>query len=292
MASLAEFISEYRTIFMLIQTLLIVVLVGSFINYLLRKLKVFLLNHTKKKKQRSNIEIFYRIINYGFIVLLVLIGFFSYFRSWTSLGLTVGLISAAIGWALQKPITGMAAWIMVVIKRPFEIGDRIIIGEVRGDVVNVTLTHLYINEIGGLVDGEETSGRTVMVPNSLLFEKNIINYTSNDDYVLSQVIVQVTYESNLDKAMEIAQIAALKHTQKFVEETGKPPYVRTFFEPSGIDVHVRYFCPARGIQEVASDITQEIFKQVKKAKNVEIAYPHTQLVMPHQSKNSSLFNMK
>ncbi len=112
--------------------------------------------------------------------------------SWTALGLGVGLLSVAIGWALQRPITGMAAWFMIVVKRPFEIGDRVTIGAVKGDVVDITLTHIYINEIGGLVPSEENSGRTIMIPNSVLFEQNIINYTLQNEFVLDQVVTMVT----------------------------------------------------------------------------------------------------
>ncbi|MCK4521832.1 MAG: mechanosensitive ion channel family protein, partial [Nanoarchaeota archaeon] len=196
----------------------------------------------------------------------------------TGLGVTVGLFTAALGWALQKPITGIAGWIMLVVKRPFDIGDRIIIGKVRGDVDDITLTHIYIKEIGGIVSGEENSGRIVMVPNSKLFEQDIINYTLQDEYVLDQVAVTVTYECNLDRAIKIALEAAKKCARDFIKQTGKKPYALTYFEPNGINVRVRYFAPAKHLQEISSAITKEIFDNIRKTKSVEIAYPHTEVV--------------
>jgi small-conductance mechanosensitive channel len=188
------------------------------------------------------------------------------------------LLSAAIGFALQQPITGVAAWIMIVTKRPFDIGDRIIIGDVKGDVVDFNLTHVHVMEIGGLISDEENSGRIIMVPNWMLFEKNIINYTSNNDFVLHSVTVNVTYESNLDRAIEIADFSARKFLAGTISTSPGVPKVRVDFQASGIDVQVKYFSPARQLHEYSSKITKEIFDRVNDADDVEIAYPHTEVV--------------
>jgi len=174
---------------------------------------------------------------------------------------------------------------MVIIKRPFEIGDRIIIGNVRGDVTDISLTHIYIGEIGGIVAGEEKSGRVVMVPNSILFEQNIVNYTySNDEFTLDQVGLTITFESNLDKAMEIVLKAAEKHRKRFKVDKGEP-YVRTFFDPHGMKVWVRYFSPAKRLEELSSEISKEIYENIMRTKNVEIAYPHRDIIIRKKSKS-------
>lgn len=260
----------------ILRTIVMLIILIVIFNILLISIKRKLLKRARTKKQISNIEIFSRIFKYIFLLILIISAIFSYTGSWTGLGLTMGLMSAALGWALQKPITGIAAWIMVVTRRPFEIGDRVIIGSVRGDVTDISLTHIYIQEIGGIVAGEENSGRVIMVPNSILFEQNIINYTSIDEYVLDQVVVSVTYESDLDKAIGIVLESAKKYTKEF--DLKKQPYVRTYFQPSGLGVHVRYFSPAKRLQEISSNITKEIFDRIMKTKGVEIAYPHTEVL--------------
>lgn len=263
----------------LIRTIITLVAVFLLFNLIITILKRKLLKKAKTKKQISNVEIFSNVSKYVLILILALAGIFSYSGSWTGFSLSIGLFSAALGWALQKPITGIAAWIMIITKRPFDIGDRIIVGNVRGDVIDITLTHIYISEIGGLVAGEEISGRTILIPNSILFEQNIINYTSKNEYVLDQVSVTITYESNLDKAIKIILDSANEQTKEFIEKTKKQPYVRTYFEPSGVGVHVRYFAPAKNLQQVSSDITKKIYERIKKEKSVEIAYPHTEVLV-------------
>ena len=262
----------------IIRTIIIVVVTILIFNSILFFIKKRLLKRAKTKKQKSNVEIFHKVLKYLFILIILLFAVFSYAGSWVGFGLSVGLLSAALGWALQKPITGIAGWIMLIIKRPFEIGDRIIIGDVRGDVIDLTLTHIYIAEIGGIVKGEETSGRIIMVPNSLLFEKSIINYTQESEYVLDQVAAPVTFESDLDKVEKIFIESAKKYTRDVIKITKKQPYLRTYFQAHGILVHVRYMSPAKRIQEVSSIITREIHKRMMETKGVELAYQHTEVL--------------
>lgn len=279
MTAVVEYFNEVNFLIPLIRSVVTVVFAIVIFNLILSLIKKGLLKKVRTKKQISNVEIFSRILKYIFFVFVILFAIFSYVGSLTGLGIGIGLFSAALGWALQKPITGIAAWIMVVTRRPFEIGDRIIIGDVRGDVVDISLTHIYLNEIGGTVKGEENSGRVIMVPNSILFEQNITNYTSQNEYILDQVTVTVTYESNLEKAIKIALVAAVKYTKDSMSATNTKPYIRTYFDPSGMNVIVRYYSFAKKIQEVSSDISREIYYQIKKTKSVRIAYPHTEVIL-------------
>lgn len=256
----------------------VVLFILLLINVFFRILRTNLMKKAKTKKQRSNIRIFGQFSRYTLSLLVIILAILTTSGAWSSFGVFLGLLSAAIGFALQQPITGVAAWIMIVTKRPFDIGDRIIIGDVKGDVVDFNLTHVHVMEIGGLISDEENSGRIIMVPNWMLFEKNIINYTSNNDFVLHSVTVNVTYESNLDRAIEIADFSARKFLAGTISTSPGVPKVRVDFQASGIDVQVKYFSPARQLHEYSSKITKEIFDRVNDADDVEIAYPHTEVV--------------
>ncbi len=253
----------------------VVFIIYVFINTALKKI---LLNKFKTKKMKHNIIMFTNLISYLFIFFAILFLVLS-FTGVASIGLTAGLLTAALGWALQRPITGIAAWIMVIITKPFQIGDRIIIGDVRGDVMNMTLTHIYLGEFGGTIGGEETSGRYVIIPNAFLFERNVINYTSQNEYILDEVAFTITYKSHLDLAKSIAKKAAEESTKEFLDNVLKKPFIRTNFQSSGVDIRVRYYTVADKRQEYQSKITEEIFKKVNKNKKVDFAYPHTQVIL-------------
>ena len=285
---LSEFLSVIKNNFSLFSTFVIVFFVIILFNLVIGFIKKYLLKKAKSKKQVSNIKIFTRILNVVFVILVVISAFFSYIGSWTSLGLVAGLFTASLGFALQRPITGIAAWIMIVVKKPFIIGDRIIIGNVKGEVYDITLTHICVDEIGGEIESDQWSGRNVMVPNYLLFENSIINYTLTHDFILGEVVVSVTYESDLDKAIKILEESAVKFVKEFSTAMKREPNVRAKMDTSCMNLKLRFFAPVKIMQEVSSNITKEIFYRIKKEKDVEIAYPHTEIVF----KNKQLFKKR
>ncbi|MBU0635484.1 mechanosensitive ion channel family protein [Candidatus Micrarchaeota archaeon] len=280
-----DFFGGLEGIIPILRTILIVAVVYLVFKLVSKPLERELLRHAKNKKQVTNVELFSQLLNYVLIILLLIFAIFSYVGSWEGLGLGLGLFSAALGFALQKPIAGIVAWLMIITRRPFEIGDRIIIGNVKGDVQDITIMHIYLRELGGLISSESNSGRMVLVPNSVLFEQNVINYTSDDEFVLHEVVTTITYESNLDKALEICLDAAKKFVGEFEKQTKRETHTRTYFQASGINVHVRYFVPTRLVPEISSDITKEIFSRISKIKEVEIAYPHLEVL--HRPKASA-----
>ena len=92
--------------------------------------------------------------------------------------MTVAFLSMVLGWSLQRPVTDIAAWLMVMIKRPFKIGDRIIIRGVRGDVLEISPTHILLGEVGGCFVAAGCSGRWMWV--ALVTAGNAIGSESGD----------------------------------------------------------------------------------------------------------------
>lgn len=272
-------LANIDTIIKIVKPIIVVLIVTVAYFFLMGLAKRKLLNRSKNKKTIHHINVTFNIFNYIFIIVLVLSIIFYTTGNILAFGVTAGLISAALGWALQRPITGMAAWLMVVIKKPFIIGDRVLVNDVKGDVVDITLTHIYLKEIGGTIGSEEPSGRIVLIPNSVLFERNIINYTAQDEFILDDVGILVTYESDLDKAIRICESAAKKVMKGKLDKAPKEPYVRVQFQGSGIDIKTRYYVRTEDRIIIASEITKEINKGFKKERDVNVAYPHTEIVM-------------
>ena len=272
---------QNQDIFKIIFTLGIIIVVYVMVNTII---KATLLKKARTKKMKHNVIVFSSLISYFFIFVSIIFLVVSIAGGFVGLGVTAGLLTAALGWALQRPITGIAGWLMVIVTKPFEIGDRIIIGNVRGDVTNITITHVYLSEFGGTIGGEELSGRKVIIPNSVLFEENIINYTSQNEYILDEVVFTITHDSNIEKAKEIAKKGAKKVTKKFTKYNQKKPFVRCNFQPSGIDIRVRYYTIASVRQETNSKITEEIFKEITKEEIVKLAYQHTEVFLNQRKK--------
>jgi small-conductance mechanosensitive channel len=285
MAKIIGFVKWLDGIFPILKVLIIVGLLIFGFSFVVKKVKQRLLAKTNSKIHRSNIKILARILNVSFVVLVVLFAFLSYLKSWAGIGVFLGLLTAALGFALQKPITGIAAWIMVIFKRPFNVGDRVTIGKVKGDVYDITLSHVYIDEVGGTVESEQHSGRNVMVPNHLLFEETIINHTLLNELVLNEVVFSVTYESNLDKAMNIAHECANKLTEKYASSINKDTKVRISLGDSGVVIRVLFHVPVQQLSKIKSDITKSIYDKIMKDKEVDFAYPHTTFISKDKKTN-------
>ena len=270
---------------------LIAIIIISFIifNIVLKLIKKSLLEKVKTKKQRSNVTVFTDLLKYLFAFFLIIIGISVYSGKLGDLGFVAGLLTVAVGWALQKPISGVVAWLILVTRQPFHIGDRVIISNMKGDVTNITLTHIFLDEVGGTIDGEEGSGRTVMIPTSVIFEQEVINYTQRDDYILDEVVTAITYESDLKKAEEIITDAVdsiMKSIREgFPKRIRKDSYVRLMFQDSGIDVIIRYYTIATRRNEITTSIRREIWNSIRKRPSVEFAYPHTEVLLQEKTTN-------
>jgi len=215
----------------------------------------------------------------GILVVLALSG------SLKVLGLSAAFLGMMLGWSLQAPVTGIAAWLMIILKKPFHVGDRIIIAGIIGDVTDITLTHIVLNQVGGTVGGEEPSGRAVLIPNAILFGQVIMNYTLQEQFMLDEVPVRLTFDSDWELAKGIMLEAATAVTEDIIKETGNDPFIRCEFFEAGVMVRLRYQSIPTRRQEFTSDITERVLAGFKKHyPSVKFCYPHN--VIRYQWENS------
>ncbi|KYK30130.1 hypothetical protein AYK20_09285 [Thermoplasmatales archaeon SG8-52-1] len=282
---LIPILEPYKEIIELIFGVIIIFLVFSII---LRVLKKQLLKKVKRKKQASNVIAFFGLVRFIFFVLIFIIIIIAYYGSWGDVGFIAGLLTIALGMSLQKPISSIFAWLIIITRKPFNIGDRIVISNIKGDVANISLTHIYLDEIGGTIDGEEKSNRSVILPTSIIFEQEVINYNEKDEYILDEVTIAITYESNLEKAEKIMNQAVGKimvpYWETFQKRIPLESHTRLKCKDSGIDVTVRYYTLVSKRNAISTDIIREILNEIGKTKDVDIAYPHTQVLMPENKR--------
>lgn len=229
-----------------------------------------------RAQKAENVEGFLRTWNtvWKFVIGIFLIIALS--GSLKLLGLSAAFLGMMLGWSLQAPVTGLAAWLMIILKRPFRIGDRVIIAGIMGDVSDITLTHVVMNQVGGTIGGEEPSGRAVLIPNAILFNNIIMNYTLQESFMLDEVPVRLTFDSDWELARSIVLAAAAEVTAEIIQQTGQQPFIRCEFFDAGVLVRLRYqSIPARR-QEFSSLITEKITAEFKKHyPAVKFCYPHS-----------------
>src|SRR5699024_7489229 len=137
------------------------------------------------------------------------IGFLVVGRIWfeglQSLATFLGLLSAGLAIALKDPISDLAGWLFILWRKPLEVGDRIQLGDVKGDVIDVRIFKFTVLEIGNWVRGDQSTGRLIHLPNHLIFSDSLANYTSDFDFIWNELKVLLTFESDWEKAKKILQ---------------------------------------------------------------------------------------
>jgi small-conductance mechanosensitive channel len=207
-----------------------------------------------------------------------------------SLATFIGLVSAGIAIALKDPLANLAGWAFIAWSRPFEVGDRIEIAKHKGDVIDLHLFQFTLNEIGGWVDADQSTGRIVHIPNQQVFTEAVSNYDKGFKYIWNEVPVVVTYESNWKKAKEILGTIALKHAEHLTAEAERDllaasrqylinykkltPIVYTTTTASGILLTIRYLIEPRRRRGTVSAIWDDILTEFGQSPDIELAY-HT-----------------
>lgn len=121
------------------------------------------------------------------------------FQNLYAAAVSFGLISLVLGFALQAPIASFIAWVYLVFRRTYLVGDRIQIKKFRGDVIEIGYLDTSILECSGdYLENDRKSGRIVRFPNSLVLKEEVINYSGPEiPFIWNETPLQVAYTSDL-----------------------------------------------------------------------------------------------
>jgi len=205
----------------------------------------------------------------------------------------LGLVSAGIAIALRDPIVNWFGWIYIGWRRPFTAGDRVAVGGLKGDIIDIGISTFSLLEVRYIEEGEQVSGRIIQVPNGKLFTEPLINYTQGFDLVWNEIQVPVTFESNWRLAKSILLEIAHEHADAeasigaerlrdatkrfFIREDGTEPAVYTRLSPNGIQFTLRYPCGTRRRRSTEQAIAESVLERFAAEKDVEFAYNTTRI---------------
>ncbi len=203
----------------------------------------------------------------------------------------LGLLSAGIAIALKDPITNIVAWIFILWRKPFSVGDRIEVGPYAGDVIDQRIFQFLMMEIGNWVAADQSTGRILHIPNGMIFTHGVANFSHRPDFIWNEIPVLVTFESDWEKAKGILQEVANAHdvsqdagtarefeaaTRRFLFKYNKlAPIVYTSVVDSGVMLTIRYLCKPRQRRGTTEAIWEEVLRVFAKHADIDLAYPTT-----------------
>lgn len=127
-------------------------------------------------------------------------------------GFTValGVAGAGIAFALQEVIASFAGWLAIMFGGFYNTGDRVQLGGIKGDVMDIGVLRTTIMETGQWVDGDLYNGRIVLIANSYVFKEPVFNYSGDFPFLWDEIKIPIQYGSNYDLAKEIILNAGIE----------------------------------------------------------------------------------
>ncbi|MFB0567146.1 MAG: mechanosensitive ion channel family protein [Candidatus Bathyarchaeia archaeon] len=272
---------------------ILVVIAGVFVFYKLssKVIRTAILKAKGREEDAKMLINLWRVLIAFLTPLFIVAVFFPQF--WvipTFFGAFSGLF---LGWALQPVVSGLAAWLLITLKRPFRIGDRIHLPtlNLKGDVLDVGPMYTVLNQVGGSVESEEAVGRNILIPNNMLFGHPAVNFTPRWGartqwekralkqtaetfvYTLDEVVVRITYDTDWEVAESILLDAARNVTADIIKATRKEPYIRSDMYDYGVYLRLRYMTLATDRPRIKYEIEKRVFKDFSKNDKVDFAIP-------------------
>ena len=240
------------------------------------------------------------------IAAIMILGILSiWFDNPARLASVLGLIGAGIAFALQRVITAVAGYFVILRGKTFNVGDRILMGGVRGDVIGLSFMQTRIMEMGqspreetdqkSWVRSRQFTGRIVTVTNDKVFDEPVFNYTHEFAYVWDEMAVPVIYSSDYRAAEKCIVQAASNHAltceklgndearrieERFGIDIGSiDPRVFWRITENWLELTVRFLGPDHGIRGIKDRITRDTLSAFEK-QGIGIGATRQQAVSP------------
>ena len=266
-------------------------LIFSFVLIITLILLKKLIHQVIRKQIKSNKTIYKwkRTSNSVLMLLGLLILGFLWFSSLGSFTAFIGLVTAALAFALRDIVTDLAGYVFVMIRRPFQVSDRIQIGETKGDVLQIEWFQITLLEVGNWVNQDQSTGRIIYMPIGQVLTQTIFNYTAGFDWIWNEISVLMTFESNWEKAKKIILDIIAKQDLEMnqniekklkkamqhhlIEYSNIKPIVYTNTTDSGINLTVRYLCPPKMRRISEHNFWESLLKTFGTNESLSMAYP-------------------
>ena len=231
-------------------------------------------------------------VSLGTAVLLGLGLLSIWFDDPTRLATAIGLVTAGLAFALQRVVTAVAGYLVILRGATFSIGDRITMGGVRGDVIGLGFIQTTIMEMGQApaeqdadpamwVRSRQYTGRIVTVTNGRIFEEPVYNYSREFPYLWEELSLPIAYSADRDSAEAILLAVAHRHGGDTVEASrasldamrgrfalqpaGVEPRVYYRLTDNWLELTLRFVTEVRGVRDVKDAMSREILRDLEAA---------------------------
>lgn len=147
------------------------------------------------------------------------------------------MVGAGVAFALQEVIASVAGWIAISFGGFYKFGDRVQLGGIKGDVIDIGVLRTTIMEIGEWVNADQYNGRIVRVANSFVFKEPVYNYSAEFPFLWDEIMRPVKYGSNYKEARAMLERVAEEVVGDYAraaERAWEPVTRRYVIEPASV----------------------------------------------------------
>lgn len=209
------------------------------------------------------------------LFLAVLIGLPMVGIDLTTLSVFGGALGVGLGFGLQKIASNYVSGFIILLDNSIRIGNMITVGGDRGEVIRITTRYTVV---------KNRTGIEALVPNEMLVSSVVLNETHSDPQVRVALPVQVSYDSNLDRAMAVMRDAAQAQPRVIAEPA--PVVLLKEFADSGINLEMRFWVsdPEQGLGRLRSAINLAIWNGFKQ-EGISIPFPQREVRILKDAEN-------
>jgi small-conductance mechanosensitive channel len=193
-----------------------------------------------------------------------------------------GVAGIAIGFAAKDTLSNLIAGMLLIVDRPFEIGDRIEVWSAPagsatwGDVVDIGLRATKIKTTDNIV---------IIIPNNEIMKRDIVNYTIASTKIRVRINIGIAYDADIEKAKDL--INSVAETLPWVSKEPPSKVVVRNFGESSVDLQLRVWIDnARKRMDTISSITDKV-KETFDKHGIEIPYPKRVITIMNKSQIES-----
>jgi len=157
-----------------------------------------------------------------------------------ALAVSFAVLAMAIVWGTKETLACIQGAVYRLSSSAFEVGDRINIAGIRGDVIDPGLLGTLVLEVG---QGHQRTGRMISIPNSLFMTEPVLNESLAGEYMLHLMTIPVDRNANLAEIERTALTAAKDACSDFIDDVRRPiasRYRRHGLNPPIVDPRVTY----------------------------------------------------
>ena len=228
-----------------------------------------------------------KAVNFTGYFLVITVILFAYSDKLGNVGVAIGVAGAGIAFALQEVIMSLAGWMYIMVTGVVGVGQRVKIGNNRGDIIDIGVLSTTIMEMGDWVEGDLYNGSILNLSNSFIFKESIHNYSDEYPFLWDEINVPIRTESNYELARKVFldvlwevcgdyTRASEHHWDKLkdkyrVEEARVVPGVTLRFDENYITFTLRYIVDYQLRRSIKDKIFTRLLDEIKKHDDVRIA---------------------